>query len=288
VASDLGPGLHLHWPAPLGRGLAVDVDWVRLLTIGFRGNPADVRVSAGEEAYYLTADENLIDIRSVVSYRVSDPARFALGVENADALVAARARDLLVRIAAGQTIDAIYATGRLDVERAWREALAGEVAALGIGAELVDARLLDVHAPENVHDAFRDVASAVEDREREIHDANGYGAERRNEGVGESATRVEAARAEAARVSKQAVGDAAAFAGLAAVDAAHPAVTEQRLWLESLERTLAAPRKFIHAAGGARGDVDLWVGGPTSGALPAIALPAAPPSGPPAKEPATP
>jgi len=286
VASDLQPGLHLHWPAPFGRGLAVDVDWVRQLTVGFRGNPADVRVSVGDEAFYLTADENLIDIRSVVSYRVRDPARFALGVENADALVGSLARGMLVRIATGQTIDAIYATGRLDVERAWREGLAREVAALGIGVELVDARLLDVHAPEGVHDAFRDVASAVEDREREIHDANGYGAERRNEGAGESATLVEAARAEATRVSKQAAGDAAAFAGLAAVDAERPAVTEQRLWLESLERTLPAPRKYIPAV---RGDIDLWVGGLAPGGAPAIALPAAPPSRPPAaREPATP
>ena len=288
VAGDLPPGLHLHWPAPLGRGVAVDVDWVRQLTVGFRGNPADVRVSMGDEAFYLTADENLIDIRSVVSYRVRDPARFALGVENPDAVIGALARDVLVRIATAQTIDAIYATGRLDVERAWREALGREVEALGIGAELVDARLLDVHAPEGVHDAFRDVASAVEDREREIHDANGYGAERRNQGAGESATLVEAARAEATRVAKQAAGDAAAFAGLAAVDAEHPAVTEERLWLESLERTLPAPRKFIRAAGNA-GDVDLWVGNPPPGGLPALSLPAAPPIGPPAaKEPATP
>ena len=286
VASDLGPGLHLHWPAPLGRGVAVDVDWVRQLTVGFRGNPAAARVSAGDEAYYLTADENLIDIRSTVNYRVRDPARFALGVENADALIGALARGVLVRIATSRSIDAIYATGRLDVEKSWREALARAVDAAGIGVELLDARLLDVHAPESVHDAFRDVASAVEDREREIHDANGYGAERRNEGAGESATLVEAARAEATRVAKQAAGDAAAFAGLASVDAAQPAVTEQRLWLEALERALAAPRKFIHAA---HGDVDLWSGNAPPGSLPPLALPAAPPPVPPAtKEPATP
>jgi len=279
VATDLAPGLHLHWPPPLGRGVAVDADWVRQLTVGFRGSPAGVRVSLGEEAYFLTADENLIDIRAVANYRVRDPARFALGVENPDALVQALARGTLLRVATSRTIDSIYATGRLDVEKVWREALAKEVADAGIGVELLDARLLDVHAPESVHDAFRDVASAVEDREREIHDASGYGAERRNEGAGESATMVEGARAEATRVAKQAAGDAAAFKGLAAVAAEHAAITELRLWLETLERSLGAPRKYIQAA--ARGDVDLWVGNAAAGAPPTLPLPAVPPAAPP-------
>jgi len=285
VATDLEPGLHLHWPAPLGRGLAVDVAWVRQLPVGFRGNPSETRVSVADEAYYLTADENLIDIRSVVNYRVRDPARFALGVDDAQAWIGAMARDVLLRIATSRTIDEIYATGRRDVERSWREALGREVDEAGIGVEMLDARLLDVHAPEPAHDAFRDIASALEDREREIHDANGYEAERRNEGAGEAATLVEAARGEATRVAKQAGGDAAAFAGLAAIDASSPAVTEQRLWLESLERALEGPRKYIHGAGATRGDVDLWTSNPPlSPQLPPAA--ARPP--PAMKEPATP
>ncbi len=286
VATDLAPGVHLHWPAPLGRGLAVDVDWVRQLPVGFRGNPAQARISVADEAYYLTADENLIDIRSVVNYRVRDPARFALGVDDAEAWIGAMARGVLVRIATSRTIDVIYATGRLEVEKGWREALAQEVDAAGIGVEILDARLLDVHAPEDVHDAFRDVASAVEDREREIHEANGYGAERRNGGAGEAAALVEAARGEATRLARRAAGDAAAFTGLASVDAAYPAVTEQRLWLESLERALATPRKFIHTAGGARGDVDLWTSRPPQGSQSPLAAPS--PAPPATKEPTTP
>ncbi len=276
VATDLEPGLHLHWPAPLGRGFVVDVDGVRQLSVGFAGSAAGDRSAIGDESFFLTADENVIDLRSVVSWRVVDPARFTLGLEGAEGLLRARARSVLVDIATGRTIDAIYADGRLAVERAYRDVLTAEVEALDLGFRVLDARLLDVHAPASVHDAFRDVASALEDRETEVHDANGYAAERHNEGEGESAATTEAAHAEANRVARLADGTAGAFAGIARVHDQYPDLTERRLWLEALERTLPAPRKFILAAGASGGDVDLWVGGASP---PPLVLPETPPRG---------
>jgi len=277
VATDLDPGLHLQWPAPIGRGFVVDVDGVRQLSVGFAGSAAGERAPVGDESFFLTADENVIDLRSVVSWRVVDPARFTLGLEGAEGLLRARARSVLVDIATGRTIDAIYADGRLAVERAYRDALIAEVLALDLGFRVLDARLLDVHAPASVHDAFRDVASALEDRETEVHDANGYAAERHNEGEGESAATTEAAHAEANRVARLADGTAGAFAGIARAHDQSPDLTERRLWLETLERTLPAPRKFILAAGASGGDVDLWVGG--AAAPPPLVLPDTPPRG---------
>jgi HflK protein len=269
VADGLEPGLHLHLPAPLGRGFTVDTGGVRQLAIGFQGSPARERASVGEEAFFLTADENLIDLRSVVHWRVSEPARFALGLADAESLLRGMARKVLVAIATGRSIDSLYADGRLAVENAYREALRREVAAQGLGFEVLDVRLLDVHAPASVHDAFRDVASALEDRETEIHDAGGYAAERRAEAEGEAAAITESARADANRVARVAEGTAAPFTALAAVHDEAPALTERRLWLETLERALPAPRKLVLAPGAAGGDVDLWLG---SGALPSPLL----------------
>jgi len=276
VANDLAPGLHWNWPAPIETGFAVDTAGVRQLSVGFAGPASGERAPLGEEVFFLTADENLVDLRSVVHWRVVDPARFALGLEDAEAAIRSAARRVLVGIVAGRTIDSLYAEGRRDVETAYAEALRREVAALPLGVTVVEARLLDVHAPASVHDAFRDVASSLEDRETEIHDANGYAAERRGEGAGESAALRERARAEANRVAREAAGRAGAFAGIAAAHDAAPDLTEKRLWLESLERALPAPRKYVLAPGAAGGDVDLWVGG---AAPPPLTLPEAPPRG---------
>ncbi|RIK91047.1 MAG: hypothetical protein DCC71_25320, partial [Proteobacteria bacterium] len=214
--SGLEPGLHLHWPSPIERGFPVDVEAVRQLAVGFQGGAAGARAPVGDESFFLTADENLVDLRSVVHWRVSDPARFALGVEDAESLLRGVARRVLVGIASGQTIDAMYADGRVAVETAYRRELARQVEALAMGFAVLDARLLDVHAPASVHDAFRDVASSLEDRETQVHDAAGYAVERRAEGEGEAAALTERARADAHRMARVAAGTAAGFAGIAA------------------------------------------------------------------------
>jgi HflK protein len=260
VASDLEPGLHWHWPAPIERGRAIDVDVVRQVAIG-EGSMASAGVSAATEpALYITADENVIGVRAVVHYRVSDPVRFALGVEDPEPLVRSLAHRELVRLAATTPIDAFYSTARGATEEAFRSALVEGVAALPIGVAVLDARMLDVHAPSSVHDSFRDVASSLEDRVREIHGGSAEAAETIADALGAAATTLEGARAEAIRSAETARGTTASFAALSSVHARHRDVTEIRLYLETLERSLEKPRKYIQGASKNGAEVDLWIG----------------------------
>ena len=262
VRSDLGPGLHLHWPAPVGRGFSVDVERVRQVNVGSGGEVASRASGVVEDpTFYLTADENVIDVTAVVHYRVSDPARFALGLEQSDALVRSAARRDLVRIAAATPIDRLYTTDRRATEQALREAVSADVEELGVGIDIVDARLVNVHAPPSVHDAFRDVASSLEERTREIHVGNAYATETTVNATGEAAELRARARADAVRVSELARGSTEAFSALASAHRRSPSATETRLYLETLERALAAPKKYVHGAAGSGGEVDLWIGG---------------------------
>ncbi len=262
VADDLEPGLHWHWPPPIGRGTTVDVERVRAISVGVNASPG----RGATESYYITADENVIDVRGVVHYRVSDAVRFALGLEESEPLLESLARRELTQIATATPIDTLYTTARSTTEEAFRSALAQRVAAQALGIEILDARLLDVHAPQNVHDAFRDVASAIEDREREIHWGNAYAAQTTEVAQGEASVVRERARADAARVRALARGSTAAFIGLSAVHERHPRVTETRLYLETLERSLAAPYKFVNGVSRDGGEFDLWIG--TDDAMP--------------------
>ena len=108
----------------------------------------------------------VIDVRSVLHYRVLDPAAYALGVGEVDDTLRAVARGVLVDLIAGRPIDALYTTERRPAELAATHAIRGRVDAMRLGVEVVGLRLLDVHAPSEVHDAFRDVASAIEDKDR--------------------------------------------------------------------------------------------------------------------------
>ena len=263
VAADLEPGLYFHLPPPFGRGTAVDVALIRQVTVGFQGGVNGARPALDEQAFYLTADGNIIDMRAVVQYRVTDPAVYALGVEETPAVVLGLARRELVSLLSRKPIDRIYTVDRRPTERALRDRLARRLAALGIGSEILDVRLLDVHAPGRVHDAFRDVASSLEDRQRDIHVATGAAKQSTAAAAGEAARITERAEGRAVREVKRAEGRSAAFRATAAVHAASPAVTEARLYLETLEDSLELPRKYIYMPGTGGGDVDLWVGSPS-------------------------
>ena len=245
VAANLEPGLYFHLPAPFGRGTAVDVALVRQLGVGFRGAVNGARRVIDEQAFYLTADANVIDIRAVVQYRVRDAAVYALGVEETPAVVLGLARRELVSLLSRKPIDRIYTVDRRSTERELRDRLARRLSALGIGSEILDVRLLDVHAPGRVHDAFRDVASALEDRQRDVHVATGSATQSTVAAAGQAERITQRAAGRAVREVRLAEGRAAGFRETAAAHGESPSVTEARLYLEAMERSLELPRKYV-------------------------------------------
>ncbi len=259
-ASGLQPGLYLHLPAPFGQGLAVDVSLIRQVTVGFRGATNGERRGLSQQAYYLTADENIIDMRAVVHYRVDDPVRYALGIEAADQLMLNLVRRELVETVGKQPIDTLYTSDRRTTERTVLEGLRQRSARVDCGCEVLELRLLDVHAPADIHDAFRDVSSSLEDRDRQIKIAEGYAAELLAEAGGQARVILERARSDAFAKKRNAEGTATAFSGLAAVHRTNPKVTETRMYLETLEQALKKPRKYIGGTGSAYSEVDLWIG----------------------------
>jgi len=268
VAADLEPGLHFHLPPPLGRGDAVDVGLIRDVAVGFRGPVAGRRAGNEEASFYLTADENILDVRSILQYRVVDPVAYALGAGEVAETLRGATRAVLIDLIAGRPIDALYTTERHRIEATALASVHREAEGLGLGVEIVGVRLLDVHAPGDVHDAFRDVASALEDREREISDAAGYAAEQSAVADGQSVELREQAAAAAATAIGRAGGQAASFTGIVAGHAAAPRLTELRFYLESIERALAKATKYVNGSRATTGDIDLWIGSTGSKELP--------------------
>ena len=84
IRSTSGPASTFICPPPFGRGDAVDVDLVREVAVGFRGETTGRRAGLDELSFYLTADENILDVRSVLHYRVLDPVAFTLGAGEVD------------------------------------------------------------------------------------------------------------------------------------------------------------------------------------------------------------
>lgn len=252
VERDLAPGLYVHLPPPFGRGIAVDAGAVQQITV-------TAGTIDGGRGYFLTSDENVIDLQAAVQYRTSDAYKATFAVTSPADMVAAASRQVLVELAMTMPIDRIYNVGRAALEEEFGRRLADRVRALDFGHEVVAAHLMYVHAPSDVHATFRDVASSIEDRARAIFDADGDAALAIAKAGGQAADTLSKAGADSVAAVKNAEGRTAPFAELAKVHAESRRITEQRLLLETVERTLGAPRKYLNGAALPDSAVDLWL-----------------------------
>ena len=127
------------------------------------------------------------------------------------------------------------------------------------GIEILAVRLLYVHPPEAVHEAFRDVASAQEDKLRTINLANVFAVEKVNQAKGEAAAMTEAAAAFKEQRITAAAADAEAFTLRLEAYRRAPELTKFRLQIETLEDVLPGARKFVRPGAGDVKDIDMWL-----------------------------
>jgi HflK protein len=288
LASDLEPGLHFRWPWPFENHRLIAQNLARRLEFGlppelsreeatraqlrgrpaFGSNPAPPQAASGVwfqkettpgDSFLLTGDGNLIDMRSTVQYRVKDALAFAYHLAEPEALMRSTILAALRGAVATRAIDAVYTTAREEIERETRTAAQSMLDRYQAGIEVLSVNLLYDHPPDEVHDAFRDVASALEDKLRTINLANVFAVEKINQARGEAAATTEGALAFKEQRIVGAQADADAFAlRLEAYEHA-PGLTEFRLQLETLEDVLPGMRKFVRPGSGDVKDFDMWL-----------------------------
>jgi Cd2+/Zn2+-exporting ATPase len=291
VASDLAPGLHYRLPWPFEDHRVIATGLVRRVELGFRSAPAvelGARVQARnrltvggpsnpvpnaikatgfwfekqsvpEEAFLLAGDGNLVDLRFSMQYRVEEPVAFAYRIAEPDALVRSLTLAALRGIIATTSIDAVYTNERGATEQRVRERVQALLEDYGAGIRLLSVSLLYVHPPQEVHDAFRDVASAQEDKLRTINRAGTFAVEDVNRAQGEAAARVEEALAFKEERILRAEGDAAGFGRKVDAYRLAPELTRFRLQLEALEAVMPGVQKIIRPGADELKDFDLWL-----------------------------
>ena len=207
---------------------------------------------------YLTSDENVIALTSALQYRIDDTYAYEFrGEKNVD-LLRDLASQILVKEILSRPIDDIYTTERSTVEREYGEKLAHAISKLNLGFELVEARLEHVHAPESVHDSFRDVSSALEDRQKSTFEAEGRAIELVTAARGQHAESIAIAKGDANARIQVAKGLAKSFVPQAEMLSREPEIGRYRLRLEAIERSFDSPRKYLNTVPGSQG-VDLWI-----------------------------
>ncbi len=270
----LAPGAHVKIPWPVDRIERVAMPLVRRVEVGFRTREVpravtkvaeefyatlwESRHAAGtyeklpEEALRLTGDENIVDMNIVLLYRVSDARDYLYTISDPEAYIRSVAEYVLGVTTGSRSIDDVLTVDRALFETALVAEVQAALDTAEVGVEILGVRLQDIHPPLEVVPAFRDVASAREDKNRIINEAYGYMNQTVPRARGEGQQLIsEASGASHARQSR-AVGDATRFTLMAERYARAKNVHETRLYIETMEKLLVGVEKYIVSE-----DVDL-------------------------------
>jgi membrane protease subunit HflK len=270
------PGLYYHWPYPIERMVKMEPERVRRLEFGFRTNPAyasfkepliyewESRHLTGHyrkdvgEALMLTGDENIIDMNLILHYRIKDMKKYLINVSNIDELIRV-VTEASVRLVVGEDeLDDIITLDRGEVQNRIREEVQRRMNRLGVGVAVVRIFLQDVHPPIEVVKAFRDVASAREDKSRMINEAKAQQNDAIPRARGTAAR--ELMNAEAFKIAEavRASGDASSYLSILSAYQEAPRINRFRLVWEALEKALKPVEKFFLSPE-ETGTVQLWL-----------------------------
>jgi len=281
VGAELTAGLHYRLPWPWETVDVRRTHETRKTDLGFRfelsfleqlrRNPYAVAESGWhsafttmnvmpEESLFLLGDENNLEAKFTIFWKIKDPRAFFYTYAKNEDLVALTVESALRGYLAHQQIDDVLAFQRGEIAPTLLPEIQTRLDAYGVGIEVLGLHCVDLHPPMPAVDAFRDVASAMEDRMTRIQVA--YTAREADlpKARGNSAKLLAAARAGRNETVAESRGRADNFTARAAAVKEYPELTRWRMFLEYMETVLAGKPKIVLPADMGDNKIRLWTG----------------------------
>jgi membrane protease subunit HflK len=245
------PGIHCGLPWPIDRVSRLKVYEQKRVGIGLSLDDRNLgRAVEPRRAECLAGDRNLIAISAIVQYDILDAKAYLIRAADVPLLIEDLATAELSAAIASRDVDDILTLGRLDIQQrvlaAMKERLARwEGEGRGLGVQINSMTLETVRPPQEVDEAFRDVISAREDRQRAVNEAQGFAAALLPSARGEAQRIRLEAEGTAAETVERARGEADRFDRMVAQLGSGREVTVRRLILETLEEILPRLKKIV-------------------------------------------
>ena len=238
-------GLKYHFPFPIEMVDTPKITEVKRIEIGFRSLGNGQFRSVEKESNMLTGDENIVDAELIIQYKIKDPVAYLYNFVHPQLTVKEAAEASLRTVVGSHGIDEVLTSGKFVIQEETKALLQSILDKYDTGILVVAAQLQEVSAPKPVIPAFKDVASAKEDKNRMINQAEGY----RNDVIPKARGEAQAMIREAegfmeARV-KRSEGDVAKFKAILKEYRKAKDVTRVRLYLEAMEDVLPNIQKYI-------------------------------------------
>jgi membrane protease subunit HflK len=244
------PGLNYHLPFPIENVLTPKVTKVNRMDIGFRSERDSGFSSGGvadvpEESLMLTGDENIVNIDFSVFWVIKDAGNFLFNIQDPEGTVKAAAETAMREVIARSDIQPILTEGRSLIEADTQEIIQEILDEYTSGIQITQVQTQKADPPDQVIDAFRDVQAARADMERSKNEAEAYANDVIPRARGEAAKILQAAEAYKKEVVAKAEGEASRFLSIYNEYAKAKKVTQERMYLETMEEVLADINKII-------------------------------------------
>ena len=238
-------GLNWKFPAPIETVDTPKVTEVKRIEIGFRTLKNGQYRTVEKESLMLTGDENIVDAEMIVQYKIKDPVAYLFRIVGPELTVREAAEASLRTVVGRNKIDETLTTGKFTIQEETKTQLQSILDIYNSGIHVVAVQLQDVSPPKEVIGAFKDVASAKEDKNRMINQAEGYRNDIIPKARGEAEAMIRDAEGFKESRIKRSEGDAAKFTTILKEYRKAKSITEKRLYLETMEKVLPDIEKII-------------------------------------------
>ena len=273
ISQGIMPGIHYCLPFPFEQAITINTKRINRVEIGFRTREIfddepdaylwETRHIKGryekqyDEALMLTGDQNIVDVWLVVQYRIRDMADYLFRVDAPQILMKGVSEAAVRYLIAKEDIDILLTRKRHWIEEEIRKTLQGFLDMYDFGIQVTKVAIPVIHPPIEVVPVFRSIASASEDKERYIREAESYFNRIVPRARADAARTLEKARAYRIAKVNRAKGEARRFSEQLDQFRDSRDISMTRIYLETMEKVLPGLNKFILTPGSSNDIIDL-------------------------------
>jgi len=252
----LEQGLHFKWPFFTEQEYKVPVRRQLKLEFGFRTVEGQAKESYQpsqfdsrgylNESLMLTGDLNVANIEWVTQYTITDPVKYLFRVRDVDKTFRDMNEAVLREVVGDRTINEVLTTGRSEMQNDALEKMRELADKYLLGIAVDQVILQNVSPPEPVKPAFNEVNQAEQEMETTIQNARAEYNRVIPQAQGTAKRTIEAAEGYKVKRVNEAKGAASRFTQVFEEYQKAPAVTRQRIYLETMSDIYqAVDRKII-------------------------------------------
>jgi membrane protease subunit HflK len=236
------PGLRWRMPFPVQSHEIVNLSQVRTIEVGYRNN---VKTKVLKESLMLTDDENIVDLQFAVQYVVTDAQAWLFNNRRPEEVAMQTAEASMREVIGKSKMDSILYEGQDNIANQAQVLMQQILDSYKTGISLSRVTIQNAQPPEQVQAAFDDAVKAGQDRERQKNEGQAYANDVIPRARGTAARLGEEAQGYRARVIANADGEASRFRQVLAEYAKAPAITRERIYIETLQSVLSSTSKIL-------------------------------------------